>query len=246
MRYFIELSYNGTPFCGWQVQPDRKTVQGEMERALTLLLREEIAVTGCGRTDTGVHAKEFFAHFETEQNIDTQHLARKLNSFLPQEIAIKRIFAVADDLHARFSATARTYHYFVALQKEAFRFHYSYRIFVPLNVEKMNEAARLLIDTEDFTSFSKLHTQVNNNRCKVKEAVWEECDGLLRFRITADRFLRNMVRAIVGTLLQVGKGSITVEDFQDIINQKDRCSAGDSVPANALFLAKVEYPEIEN
>lgn len=244
MRYFIEMSYNGTPFFGWQVQPEQPSVQGVMERALTLLLREPIAVTGCGRTDTGVHARQFFAHFDFVQLFDDEQLAEltdKLNSFLPKEIAICRIFPVADDLHARFSAKSRTYKYYVAVQKEAFRFHYSYRVFQKLDVDKMNAAAKLLLDTEDFTSFSKLHTQTATNICHVSEAHWQMEDGLLVFTITADRFLRNMVRAIVGTLLDVGRGKMELAQFQDIINQKNRCAAGTSVPANALFLQKVEY-----
>lgn len=241
MRYFIELAYNGTPFFGWQVQPGMNTVQGTLERAMTLLMREPVAITGCGRTDTGVHARQYFAHFETEQSVDCQKLTDKLNSFLPKEIAIYRIFPVTDDLHARFSATARTYKYYVAVSKECFRFHYSYRMFRELDVEKMNEAAEILLQTVDFTSFSKLHTQVNNNNCRVTEAHWQMEDGLLVFTITADRFLRNMVRAVVGTLLQVGKGSISCAEFQSIIDRKDRCSAGDSVPACGLFLVRVEY-----
>ena len=244
MRYFIEMSYNGTPFFGWQVQPEQPSVQGVMERALTLLLREPIAVTGCGRTDTGVHARQFFAHFDFVQLFDDEQLAEltdKLNSFLPKEIAICRIFPVADDLHARFSAKSRTYKYYVAVQKEAFRFHYSYRVFQKLDVDKMNAAAKLLLDTEDFTSFSKLHTQTATNICHVSEAHWQMENGLLVFTITADRFLRNMVRAIVGTLLDVGRGKMELAQFQDIINQKNRCAAGTSVPANALFLQKVEY-----
>ena len=244
MRYFIEMSYNGTPFFGWQVQPEQHSVQGVMERALTLLLREPIAVTGCGRTDTGVHARQFFAHFDFVQLFDDEQLAEltdKLNSFLPKEIAICRIFPVADDLHARFSAKSRTYKYYVAVQKEAFRFHYSYRVFQKLDVDKMNAAAKLLLDTEDFTSFSKLHTQTATNICHVSEAHWQMENGLLVFTITADRFLRNMVRAIVGTLLDVGRGKMELAQFQDIITQKNRCAAGTSVPANALFLQKVEY-----
>lgn len=242
MRYFMELGYNGAPFFGWQVQPEKETVQGCIENALSLLLREEVAVTGCGRTDTGVNARQFFAHFETEQQIDLQKLTDKLNSFLPKEIAIYRIFPVKDGMHARFSATSRTYKYYVAVTKNPFRFHYSYRIFQKLDVSKMNEAAAILLETSDFTSFSKLHTQVNNNLCQVTEAHWAMENGLLVFTVTADRFLRNMVRALVGTLLQVGKGKITVEEFRDIIARKDRCAAGDSVPAHALFLEKVCYP----
>lgn len=241
MRYFIELSYNGTPFCGWQIQPERATVQGVMEEALSHLLHEPVSLTGCGRTDTGVHAREFFAHFNTNQTFDTEYLTKKLNSFLPKEIALRRIYPVAEDMHARFSAKSRTYKYYVAIEKDAFRFHYAHRIFVPLDIEKMNEAAAKLLDTVDFTSFSKLHTQVNNNNCRVSEAHWAMEDGLLVFTITADRFLRNMVRAVVGTLLQVGKGKLTLAEFERVIAQKDRCAAGDSVPAHALFLERVRY-----
>ena len=241
MRYFMELGYNGAPFFGWQVQPGKETVQGCIENALSLLLREEVSVTGCGRTDTGVNARQFFAHFETEQQIDLQKLTDKLNSFLPKEIAVYRIFPVEDGIHARFSATSRTYKYYVAVTKNPFNFHYSYRIFQKLDVAKMNEAATMLLETSDFTSFSKLHTQVNNNLCRVTEAHWAMEDGVLVFTVTADRFLRNMVRALVGTLLQVGKEKITVEEFKAIIDRKDRCAAGDSVPAHALFLERVVY-----
>jgi len=241
MRYFIELCYNGTPFFGWQVQPGKDTVQGTIEKALSLLLKEEVSVTGCGRTDTGVHARQFFAHFETEQSFDCQRLTEKLNSFLPKEIAFQRIYPVDADFHARFSARSRTYKYYVAIDKNPFTFHFAYRIFTPLNVEAMNEAASLLLATDDFTSFSKLHTQVNNNICHVTEAHWAMENGLLVFTITADRFLRNMVRAVVGTLLQVGKAKISILEFQDIIHQKNRCAAGDSVPAHALFLENVRY-----
>lgn len=241
MRYFMELGYNGAPFFGWQVQPGKETVQGCIENALSLLLREEVSVTGCGRTDTGVNARQFFAHFETEQQIDLQKLTDKLNSFLPKEIAVYRIFPVEDGIHARFSATSRTYKYYVAVTKNPFNFHYSYRIFQKLDVAKMNEAATMLLETSDFTSFSKLHTQVNNNLCHVTEARWAMEDGVLVFTVTADRFLRNMVRAVVGTLLQVGKGKITLEEFKAIIDRKDRCAAGDSVPAHALFLERVVY-----
>lgn len=241
MRYFIQLAYNGSPFFGWQIQPNLTTVQGVIENALHLLLREEISVTGCGRTDTGVHAKQFFAHFETEQNIDSQNLTDKLNNFLPKEIAIEQIFSVANDMHARFSAISRTYKYYISTSKEPFNFHFSFRVYQKLDIEKMNQAADLLLHTEDFTSFSKLHTQVNNNICHVSEARWQNENAQLVFTITADRFLRNMVRAIVGTLLEVGKGKLTPLEFQQIINQKDRGKAGTSVPAHALFLENVRY-----
>lgn len=252
MRYFMRLAFNGTPFFGWQIQPKNISVQEVIENALTLLLqqpsddgqRERIAITGCGRTDTGVHARDFVAHFDFSEELNEEQrlkLVNKLNSFLPKEIVIYAIEPVADDAHARFDAIDRTYRYYVNIRKDAFNFPYAHRVFEKLDVDKMNEAASLLLKNEDFTSFSKVHTQVNNMRCHVTHAQWEQCDGQLIFTITANRFLRNMVRAIVGTLLLVGKGKITVQDFQDIIEQKDRCKAGDSAPAHALFLEKVRY-----
>lgn len=252
MRYFMRLAFNGTPFFGWQIQPKNISVQEVIENALTLLLqqpsddgqRERIAITGCGRTDTGVHARDFVAHFDFSEELNEEQrlkLVNKLNSFLPKEIVISTIEPVADDAHARFDAIDRTYRYYVNIRKDAFNFPYAHRVFEKLDVDKMNEAASLLLKNEDFTSFSKVHTQVNNMRCHVTHAQWEQCDGQLIFTITANRFLRNMVRAIVGTLLLVGKGKITVQDFQDIIEQKDRCKAGDSAPAHALFLEKVRY-----
>lgn len=252
MRYFMRLAFNGTPFFGWQIQPKNISVQEVIENALTLLLqqpsddgqRERIAITGCGRTDTGVHARDFVAHFDFSEELNEEQrlkLVNKLNSFLPKEIVIYAIEPVADDAHARFDAIDRTYRYYVNIRKDAFNFPYAHRVFEKLDMDKMNEAAQLLLKNEDFTSFSKVHTQVNNMRCHVTHAQWEQCDGQLIFTITANRFLRNMVRAIVGTLLLVGKGKITVQDFQDIIEQKDRCKAGDSAPAHALFLEKVRY-----
>lgn len=252
MRYFMRLAFNGTPFFGWQIQPKNISVQEVIENALTLLLqqpsddgqRERIAITGCGRTDTGVHARDFMAHFDFPEELNEEkrlRLVNKLNSFLPKEIVISTIEPVADDAHARFDAIDRTYRYYVNIRKDAFNFPYAHRVFEKLDVDKMNEAASLLLKNEDFTSFSKVHTQVNNMRCHVTHAQWEQCDGQLIFTITANRFLRNMVRAIVGTLLLVGKGKISVQDFQDIIEQKDRCKAGDSAPAHALFLEKVRY-----
>ncbi len=252
MRYFMRLAFNGTPFFGWQIQPKNISVQEVIENALTLLLqqpsddgqRERIAITGCGRTDTGVHARDFMAHFDFPEELNEKRrmqLVNKLNSFLPKEIVIYSIEPVADDAHARFDAIDRTYRYYVNIRKDAFNFPYAHRIFEKLDMDKMNEAAQLLLKNEDFTSFSKVHTQVNNMRCHVTHAQWEQCDGQLVFTITANRFLRNMVRAIVGTLLLVGKGKITVQNFQDIIEQKDRCKAGDSAPAHALFLEKVRY-----
>lgn len=250
MRYFLHLAYNGAPFFGWQVQPDHPSVQEVLERCLSLLLHQEhIAVTGCGRTDTGVHAADYYAHFELEETLDAEGLKRlrdQLNNFLPKEIAIFDIFPVKPRAHARFDAVERTYQYFVSIRKNPFAFQQRYFSFRTPDIERMNEAAALLLENEDFTSFSKVHTQVKNFICHVTHAQWVlEGDDLV-FTITANRFLRNMVRAVVGTLLDVGFGKLSVSDFQNIINQKDRCKAGISVPAGALFLTNVRYnwPEI--
>lgn len=250
MRYFLHLAYNGAPFFGWQVQPDHPSVQEVLERSLSLLLHQEhIAVTGCGRTDTGVHAADYYAHFELEETLDAEGLKRlrdQLNSFLPKEIAIFDIFPVKPRAHARFDAVERTYQYFVSIRKNPFTFQQRYFSFRTPDIKRMNEAAALLLENEDFTSFSKVHTQVNNFICHVTHAQWTLEDDDLVFTITANRFLRNMVRAVVGTLLDVGFGKLSVSDFQNIINQKDRCKAGISVPAGALFLTNVRYnwPEI--
>jgi len=244
MRYFIELAYNGAPFFGWQRQPKQIAIQEILEDAFSMLLKIKIELTGCGRTDTGVHAKQYFAHFNHIDILSDSYcgkLKQKLNAFLPKEIVIYRIFKVNEDLHARFSALDRTYKYYVATSKNPFHFQSTYRVFGSINVELMNQAASLLVGNKDFTSFSKLHTDVNNNFCEVKVAHWKQQNDMLVFTITANRFLRNMVRAIVGTLLLVGKGKISVNDFQNIINQKNRCKAGLSVPAHALFLEEVNY-----
>jgi len=244
MRYFIHLAYNGTPFVGWQIQPNGVSVQSEIQRAISILLKETIEIVGCGRTDTGVHAKMFYAHFEIDADLTDQKrvwLSLKLNNILPKEIVVYSVFKVADDLHARFSALDRTYQYYINISKNPFTFPFAYRVHEPLNMELMNEACEILKQTEDFTSFSKLHTQVNNNRCIVLQAEWNKQGEQLVFTITANRFLRNMVRSIVGTLLELGKGKISIESFQDIINQKDRSKAGKSVPAHALFLENVRY-----
>ena len=244
MRYFVELAYNGTPFFGWQYQPNEITVQEVLEDAFSLLLKNKIELTGCGRTDTGVHAKQYFAHFDFSNSLSKNYcdkLIYKLNSILPNEIVIHRIFQVEDDLHARFSALDRTYKYYVAISKDPFHFPFTYRVYEKLDMDMMNLAAKYLIGTQDFTSFSKLHTNVNNNFCEIKAAYWEQQNEQLVFTITANRFLRNMVRAIVGTLLFVGKGKISVADFQNIIQLKDRGKAKVSVPAHALFLEEVHY-----
>ena len=243
MRYFIYLSYDGARYHGWQIQPNGISVQEVLSKALSTLLREPIEVTGAGRTDAGVNASLMVAHFDCQQATDNGQLAYRLNKLLPPDIVIDKIQQVKDDAHARFSATSRTYHYYIITEKSPFE-PYAYRFPQPLDFDKMNEAAKTLFDYIDFTSFSKLHTDVKTNNCHIITARWEQLSPIKwQFTITADRFLRNMVRAIVGTLLDVGRGVLTIEQFREIIEKKDRCSAGTSVPGNALFLADVTYPE---
>lgn len=241
MRFFIYLSYDGARYHGWQIQPNGISVQEVLNKALSTLLREEIEVTGAGRTDAGVNASLMVAHFDTTKEMD-KNLSYKLNKFIPHDIAIHHIVPVNADAHARFSATSRTYHYFLITAKTPFE-PYAYRFPQPLDFDKMNEACKVLFDYIDFTSFSKLHTDVKTNNCHITHAEWTQVSPIKwQFTITADRFLRNMVRAIVGTLLDVGRGVITIQQFREIIEKKDRCSAGTSVPGNALFLADISYP----
>lgn len=242
MRYFIKLSYKGTPFSGWQIQPEAPTVQSEIESVLGKILRSKIGVTGCGRTDSGVHASEFFAHFDADLELDIESLKFKMNCMLSKEIAIHEMYVVSDDLHARFSADARTYHYFINQKKSAFRFQESWFMHAKLDLDLMNKACQYLIGKQDFTSFSKLHTQTKTNLCTITEAYWQKDNDQLKFTITADRFLHNMVRAIVGTTVEVGKGKITPEGLRNIIEAKNRQKAGASVPAEGLFLARIKYP----
>ena len=243
MRYFIELSYDGTAYNGWQIQPNAPSVQATLQQALSTLLRCDIEIVGAGRTDTGVNASCMIAHFDYEP-LDTEQLQQlryRLNKLLPRDIAIHGIRPVADTMHARFSATSRTYHYFIVTSKTPFE-PYAYHFPLPLNFELMNEACRILMEYTDFTSFAKLHTDTKTNICTVTEVQWSQLSPIKwQFTITANRFLRNMVRAIVGTLLDVGRGAITLQQFRDIIEQKDRCAAGTSVPGNALFLADIKY-----
>ena len=245
MRYFLHLAYNGTPFHGWQIQPNAPTVQETLEKALAIFCNEKINIVGCGRTDTGVHAKKFYAHFDTAQQFDEKqlaHILHKINAFAGENIVLYRIFPVADDLHARFSATRRTYHYFVHLRKNPFRRSYSWQLYGDIDFHRMNEAAKVLLEYRDFTSFSKVNTDTKTNECTIVEAHWDELEpGVWRFTITANRFLRNMVRAIVGTLIEVGRGKLSIEDFRDVIEQKNRCSAGESVPGHGLFLVDISY-----
>jgi tRNA pseudouridine38-40 synthase len=243
-RYFLQLSYKGTHYHGWQIQPNAVSVQEVVERALSIILREEIAVVGAGRTDTGVHASCFVLHFDSKNMaIAEQDLVFKLNRFLPPDVAVFSIQKAPGDFHARFSAVSRTYNYFISTEKNPFRIETSYQYTVPLDVQKMNEAAQLLFEYEDFTSFSRLHTDVKTNNCKIYQAEWgREADQLV-FTIRADRFLRNMVRAVVGTLLEVGRGKLSVEGFREIIEKKNRGAAGASAPAKGLFLSYIEYPK---
>ena len=244
MRYFIHLAYNGTPYHGWQIQPNASSVQETLENAFSLLLGETIGIVGCGRTDTGVHAADFYAHFETEQELSEANLTQltfKANSFLSDDIRIYRIFMVNNDVHARFSATARTYQYHVSNVKQPFGKDFCHRVFYNPDIELMNKAADILFEYTDFTSFSKLHTQTATNNCTILYARWDMVGEEYVFTISANRFLRNMVRAITGTLLEVGRGKLSLDDFRKVIESKNRCNAGTSLPAKALFLTKVEY-----
>ena len=244
MRYFIHLAYNGTTYHGWQIQPNASSVQETLENAFSLLLGETIGIVGCGRTDTGVHASDFYAHFEIEKElseVDLAQLTFKANSFLSEDIRIYRIFVVNDDVHARFSATARTYQYHVSNVKQPFGKDFCHRVFYNPDIELMNKAADILFEYTDFTSFSKLHTQTATNNCTILYARWDMVGEEYVFTISANRFLRNMVRAITGTLLEVGRGKLSLDDFRKVIESKNRCNAGTSLPAKALFLTKVEY-----
>ena len=243
MRYFVYLAFNGTAYSGWQIQPDAPSVQQTLQEALFTFLRVQTDVVGAGRTDAGVHAAEMVAHFDLAEPKDCGWMMNKLNGILPTDIAVKKIVPVIDSAHARFDAKSRTYRYYVNLNKSPFDRDFSLRLIGPIDFDLMNETAKQLLTTIDFTSFSKLHTDTKTNICKVTEAYWQELgDDRWVFTITADRFLRNMVRAVVGTLLMVGKGQISKQDFAEIIEKRDRCAAGDSAPARGLFLEKVKYP----
>lgn len=247
MRYFIQLSYLGTNYCGWQIQPNEPTVQEVLNTAFSTILQEKIEITGAGRTDTGVHASYYIAHFESLNTLlhNDQKILLKINGFLPIDIAVQKIIQVLPDAHARFNATSRTYNYFIHQQKDPFIVDTSWFLPYKLDIQKMNDACNLLLQFTDFTSFSKLHTDVKTNNCKIFGAQWTQDDYKLTFTIKADRFLRNMVRAIVGTMIDVGRGKINLEDFVQIIERKNRSEAGMSVPAHGLFLAAIEYsPEI--
>jgi len=246
MRYFILLSYDGTNFHGWQAQKNAISIQKILADALSMMLRENISLTGCGRTDTGVHAREYFAHMNPEKDlskVQAEKLIFKLNSYLDKDIAIQRIFPVRPDAHARFSATLRTYRYYITLVKDPFLFNKSYYHYGPIDMELMNRGAELIMKYSDFTSFSKVDSDTKTRICRITEARWERREDLLIFEISADRFLRNMVRAIVGTLLDLGTGKMNLKELKMVIEARNRSDAGDSVPACGLFLHHVNYPE---
>jgi len=248
-RYFIYLAFKGTHYCGWQNQPNGVSIQQCVEEALSVLLRRTVAVTGAGRTDAGVHARCMVAHFDvvpdaTPSGLDCSILTDKLNKMLPADIAVSQIVPVKHDAHARFDALARTYKYIVTDKKNPFRHEYVCGMSLrSVDFETMNEACTVLFEYSDFTSFSKLHTDVKTNLCHIFEAGWTKSDDEWIFTIRADRFLRNMVRAIVGTLLDVGRGKLTINDLRNIIEAKDRCRAGMSVAPEGLVLFDVAYPE---
>lgn len=245
MRFFIQLSYNGTNYHGWQYQPNATSVQETLTKALEVVLNDKtIEIMGAGRTDTGVHASQMFAHFDYENPIDAKTIIHKLNSFLPKDIAVSNIIHVHDNAHARFDAKQRTYEYKINLSKNVFIDQLSWYYNKELNVDAMNDAAKLLLKFIDFQCFSKVHTDVNTFNCKITSAFWIIENGQMIFTISADRFLRNMVRSIVGTLVDVGLGKISKTDFQTIIESKDRKKAGFSVPAHGLYLTEIKYDYI--
>ncbi|WP_299159341.1 tRNA pseudouridine(38-40) synthase TruA [uncultured Tenacibaculum sp.] len=244
MRYFIELAYNGKNYHGWQVQPDAITVQEKINKAISTVLREEISIVGAGRTDAGVHASQMFAHFDTDKKLDN-NFAFRLNSILPDDIVIFSTKLVHDEAHARFDASSRSYEYKIWLGRNPFLLDSSWQLYKQeLNIDLMNQAAAILYDYEDFECFSKVKTEVFTFNCNVTNAKWILKGNELTFHISANRFLRNMVRAIVGTLMDVGLGKITIDDFKKIIESKNRSNAGTSVPAKGLFLTQVAYDYI--
>ena len=243
MRYFFEIRYKGTNYNGWQSQTNALGVQQVVENALSKLLREKISIVGSGRTDTGVHCKQQFFHADIEKKIDRKELLQRLNSFLPIDIAIRSIFQVKPNAHARYDARERSYEYLITIKKDPLMVNLAWYFFKEYNVSLMNEAAALLLGEHDFTSFSKVKTDVNHFRCHIKNVGWKKREDILIFSITANRFLRGMVRALVGTLLSVGTGKISVKEFEAIVKSKDRKKAGMNVPAEGLYLVKVKYPK---
>lgn len=247
MRYFAEFEYNGANYHGWQFQPNAISVQEVMEKGISMLLRQHTPLTAAGRTDTGVHAKKMYAHFDTVAPIDDLELfAFKLNGIMPEDIAIHRVVRVTDDAHARFDATGRTYEYWLTQKKSAFTDKLVTRTYFQLDFGRMNDACEVLLEEKDFASFCKAHTDVKTTFCDVRKAYWRQVENTPDtwiFTIEADRFLRNMVRATVGTLIEIGRGHLNKEDLRRILHEKSRCSAGQSMPADGLYLVDITYPE---
>ena len=244
LRYFIELAYKGTNYHGWQYQPEANSVQETLNKALSILLKTKIDIVGAGRTDTGVHAKQMYAHFDFETEINTNQLVHKLNSFLPNDIVIFDIILVPNEAHARFDATKRTYEYLIHTYKDAFENDGSWLHQLPLNIDKMNEACQILFKYNDFECFSKTNSDVRTFNCVIFEAHWKQLENKIIFTISADRFLRNMVRAIVGTMINIGLNKISLTDFEKIIESKNRSQAGFSAPAHGLYLTQIAYEYI--
>ncbi len=245
MRYFLEIAYNGTRYHGWQSQPNAETVQQTLNQALSTILGSEINSMGAGRTDTGVHARQMYAHFDFDGFFECSDLIYKLNAFIPDDIAVSTIFPVADNAHARFDAVSRTYEYHINTRKNPFMNGQSWYYHKPLDVAKMNLAAEQLVGKKNFECFSKSNTDVHTFDCDVTQAYWQQSGDRLIFTISADRFLRNMVRAIVGTLVNVGLEKTTLDDFNNILASRNRSEAGFSVPAHGLFLTKIAYPFVK-
>ena len=241
-RYFLYLAYNGANFCGWQIQPNAVTVQSTLEQALSTILRTETPIVGAGRTDSGVHARIMMAHFETKEEIDTEQLCYKINKFLPKDIVVYKVVKVANEAHARFDAISRTYRYYITTKKDPFLYPFKYHVQTSLDVELMNRCCNILAEYEDFTCFSKLHTDAKTNNCDITFAQWVHEGDDYVFTISANRFLRNMVRAIVGTMLDVGRHKVSINEFRKIIESKNRGNAGFSAPGHALFLEDITYP----
>jgi tRNA pseudouridine38-40 synthase len=244
MRYLLQLAYKGTRYHGWQKQHNAISVQSVLEEKLSLIVGENIETLGCGRTDTGVHAKDFYAHFDSTKTLDLSRMVYKLNQLLPNDIVALNLLEVSSDFNARFDAICRTYEYWITQKSNPFLVELAWYQYGKLDIHRMNEAAKLLIGKKDFQCFSKVHTQVDNFICDLTYAQWDVKEEKLVFTITANRFLRNMVRAIVGTLMEVGKGKLSVQDVQDILDSKNRCEAGQSVPAQGLFLTRIDYPNL--
>ncbi len=255
-RYFIHMAYDGSDYCGWQIQANEPTVQQVLEKTLTALFRKETPVTGAGRTDTGVHASYFVAHFDLKSELrgdkknfsfipdpSSEQFIFKLNRFLPPDIVVHKIISVPDDMHARFSATHRTYHYHISSIKPLYSRKFSHYVYGELDTESIQSCCQVILETSDFTSFAKLHSDVKTNICKPTHVCWKKVENGYVFEITADRFLRNMVRSLTGTLLDVGLGKIDVEGFKQIVREKDRRKAGSSAPAKGLFLVDIGYPD---